>query len=127
MWLFTKHGFYSVVKDNIKRDRFLVRARERVHLERLKALVSFNARIFETPSNDYRWRVVVGKKTWARIAEKLANGVDYPNFKNSVLNAEGLTDYEQALHRVWSIMYELQSKPVENRGKGGWVNRGLLW
>jgi hypothetical protein len=35
-------------------------------------------------SRDYRWRMSISKADWIRLAARLAEAVDYSNFKNAV-------------------------------------------
>ncbi len=106
MWLFTVHGFFSCVRD--KNGRIMVRARERGHLDRLKKRFKLSSPVIETPDADYRWRIVIAKATYVFLAGELAGEVDYGNFKSEVAAEHGYNQYEKSLHRVWSVMHELQ-------------------
>lgn len=127
MWLFTKHGFYSVVKKPF-RDSFRstgnphpvtfyqIRARVHSHLEALKKLTRIKSPIIEGGATDYKFRVVVSPRVWKRIGPILVSAaeIDYANFKSEVARKLGYGDkYEKALHRVWSIMNELQKEKRE--------------
>jgi hypothetical protein len=104
MWLFTTHGFYSVVEHHQIKDRLLIRARKREHL----AALFVDDKIKHTPERDYHWRVELWKDEWELVLMRLNDGLNYTNFKGAVFRKEGGTDYEHALHRVWAIMEALQ-------------------
>lgn len=100
MWLMTKHGFYSIVR---KTDGYHVRARELRDIQNLVAGVPLpKARVIETPSHDYRWRILVGPEDLGEIVGWIAARVDYDNFKSRIDR-----DPEQAhkpYHDVWAVM-----------------------
>jgi hypothetical protein len=124
MWLFTKHGFYSVVcarqgdgrhGQPVDEARLMVRARVRGHLEALRQqfpelLGEAQIRTFE--GTDYAYRLFVPKAVWTTVAAALAEELDYDNFKDEVGRVQGRagTDYERALHDVWEVMYGLQER-----------------
>lgn len=122
MWLFTKHGFYSVVcarqgdggyDQPIDENRFMVRARLRQHLEALKT--RFPALLGDTdirafPGSDYAFRIFVPKAAWVKVAAELTEEIAYDNFKAEVAQGSASDDYEAALHEVWSIMNRLQRR-----------------
>ncbi|MFM8222112.1 MAG: hypothetical protein ACKOJF_24640 [Planctomycetaceae bacterium] len=122
MWLFTKHGFYSVVcarqEDGghgqpVDPERVMVRARRREHLAALRARfpdLLDGSEILESTGTDYAFRLFAPKATWAQVMLGLAEELDYDNFKSKVARHQGRAgrDYEHALHEVWSVMNELQ-------------------
>ena len=58
MWIFTKDGFYSVIKDKYCTEgELMVRARLRIDLERLLAKLDSDAEILVIKQADYRYRV----------------------------------------------------------------------
>ena len=101
MWLFTKHGFLSVVcarQDDGKQGqpidmaRLMVRARVRGHLEALKKrwpdhLGLCDIRTFA--GTDYAFRMFVDKPAWSRVLSELGLETDYDNFKSEVARHEG--------------------------------------
>ena len=123
MWIFTRYGFYSVVQarkieqgfvtDEPDPDNLMVRARVRQHLVNLQmgAPVLESCSILESSNNDYRYRMVIPKKTWLEIAQGLTEDIDYTNFK-SICEQEGLVDgsYCDALHHIWAIHHQLQTE-----------------
>ena len=122
MWVFTKYGFYSAVcarvgdglaGEPVDRDRIMVRARLRGHLEALQRRFPAElsrSEIVENVGTDYRFRLFVPKTTWAQIMMHLGAEVDYGNFKSAVgqQSAADTDRYEEALHKVWSVMHRLQ-------------------
>jgi hypothetical protein len=122
MWIFTKHGFFSVVcarQGEGDRDqgtdtaRVMVRARVRGHLEALRKrwpehLGACEIRTFG--GTDYAFRLFVDKHTWSRVLSELALETDYDNFKAEVARQQAGSPYEHALHGVWSVMYRMQEK-----------------
>lgn len=126
MWLFTKHGFFSVVKKPYYPPGLLsgrvgvavyqIRSREISHLEALKKLTRIKSPIIDDGGTDYKFRVVVSPRVWRRIGPILVSAaeIDYANFKSEVGRKRGYgTKYERALHRVWSIMMETQKEERE--------------
>jgi hypothetical protein len=124
MWLFTKHGFFSVVcarlgdgqpGKSIDATRLMVRARVRGHLEGLKERWPDHlgrCEIRSSDRTDYAFRIFVDKPAWSHVLSELALETDYDNFKSEVARHQGGAGvaYEQALHDVWAVMYRLQEK-----------------
>ena len=125
MWLFTKHGFFSVVcarqgdgrqGEPIDTTRLMVRARVRAHLEALKKRCPDHlgpCDIRTSAGTDYAFRMFVDKPAWSRVASELALETDYDNFKSEVARYQGRAGdrYERSLHDVWSVMHRLQDWP----------------
>lgn len=118
MWLSTVYGFFSAVcakdeKGNPIPELMNVRARDEDHLQLLAArFPEFlgKCEIKESEHTDYRFRIIVDKTTWASVAAALVFDEDYTNFKSAVMKKQGPTEYEAALHRMWSVMYATQTK-----------------
>lgn len=124
MWIFTKHGFFSAVcarqgngqyGEPVDRDRIMVRARLRSHLEALQEQFSEwlgDCEILESTDADYAYRLFVAKSVWAQVLAGLAEETDYDNFKSAVARYQGEAGagYERSLHDVWSVMYKLQER-----------------
>jgi len=118
MWLFTQHGFYSVVcardlagsASRIDPDTFMVRARSRRHLESLQKRFPELAPldIADTTDTDYRFRIVVPKQIWVEVVRELTAEIDYSNFKDRAHSRSGDDSYVDALHDVWGVMERLQ-------------------
>lgn len=103
MWLFTRHGFFSVVA-NHSADRIVIRARRREHLESLLDRLDMQRHIVQLPDADYRFRFTVPKLEWVEIAAQLADDIDYDNFKSEAHRVLGFDDYTRALHEVWALV-----------------------
>ncbi len=122
MWLFTKHGFYSVVCARqgdgkhgrpVDPDRLMVRARVKAHLDALKSRFASqlgSIEIFEDTGTDYAYRLFVPKAAWGQIMLELTEELDYDNFKGEVAGHQGKSGaaYAHSLHDVWSVMHRLQ-------------------
>lgn len=113
MWAFTKLGFFSVVEDNENRALVKVRARVKEDIKSLREYARAkgikNLRLQQTPEADYRWRMSMVKKDWAKIVAMLALEISYGNFKNEVL-----TDHQaprgRAYMDVWLTMVRFQEE-----------------
>jgi hypothetical protein len=85
MWVFTKDGFFSVVRDRFtKRGHIMVRARCRDDLERLAERIRVEAEILELGRADYRFRMQIPNKRWGHYLRQAGEAIDYPNFKHTV-------------------------------------------
>jgi hypothetical protein len=121
MWLFTRYGFYSAVcahqaegRGVVDLDRVMVRARSRIHLERLIARfpdILRDCTIVDFAGTDYAFRIFVSKTDWSKILVSFNEEIDYDNFKDEVARVRGGDDspYEESLHKVWSVMRKLQN------------------
>lgn len=110
MWLFTVHGFFSVVESHNDPDTLLVRARLKAHLVQLKSAHPSigSSKIQESPERDYRWRLIVARSDWERTAAELTVDIDYDNFKSAASSEHpDDTAYLDALHQVWATMEAL--------------------
>jgi hypothetical protein len=127
MWIFTKHGFFSVVcarqgdgngGQPVDPTRLMVRARQRSHLEALRERWADDlggCDIQTSAGTDYAHRMFVDKRTWARVLAEIVLETDYDNFKSAVARQQGASGrpYEQALHDVWSVMRRLQRRAAD--------------
>jgi hypothetical protein len=113
MWLFSKSGFFSVVKHLYKPDHLLVRARLQEDIEAMAALLTKETGQAFTPivldEADYRYRLEVPRADFGRIMTRLVEDLDYPNFKSAV---RGNMQRDQAYGRVWHVMACLQENNV---------------
>lgn len=92
MWLFTRLGFFSVVRKPGDADSGMVtiRARVRGDLEALKAHYLPNmGEITEGGGTDYPFRAKAPHADFAEAAKRLVNDLNYSNFKNQVLAEQG--------------------------------------
>lgn len=130
MWLMTRYGFFSAVSarkqikprkgdkgarygKRLDKNRIMVRARVREHLEALRGrfhkLIG-GADILESEAADYRYRIIIKRAHWIEIATELATEIEYGNFKDECKKNVNQTgwDYINALMRTWGTMYGLQ-------------------
>lgn len=128
MWMMTTLGFFSAVcartgdgrhSNPVDRDRIMVRARVRGHLDNLKAAFPeelAGVEVLETKSTDYPCRMFLPKATWATIVSRLVEATDYDNFKDAAATQGKRTadpassSYVHALHEVWSAMRRIEAK-----------------
>lgn len=122
MWLFTQDGFISIVAHRRKHDVALVRARD---AESLLPLVTYSDspdlpnEITRTPDADYPYRLEI---TWRQLSKYLVDqvyNITYDNFKNQVHDTRG-DDFAAPLHKVWSVMHEVEdssARQTQKRGK----------
>jgi hypothetical protein len=107
MWLFTQHGFYSIVQATDKEGRAMpefvaIRGRVRSHLANLTTTFAMNQKIIHTPDADYAYRLIAPRSQFEALCYVLAREVDYPNFKGRCHKKYGNNSkYTQLLSRIW--------------------------
>ena len=111
MWLFTRYGFYSI-SVRTGSTKTCVRARLNSHLQALRDRFARlrGCEITISEANDYRYRMLVPRRAWESAMLELVKEQTWSNFKNEVARFNGCGDYEQALHHIWWIMFNLQEK-----------------
>lgn len=122
MWIFTQYGFFSVTQTPDRKDLIQIRARSRKHLENLKKAFPILERspVVQTPDADYRFRVICKRWRWEKLAQELAAGIDYDNFKGKVMSAGWARDMIGELHDIWHVMHAFQQRlfPKSDKMKG---------
>jgi len=115
MWLFTKYGFYSIVrkpfsgiKETYEEKPFQVRSRIKDDLNNLKKAAEIESEVIETKNSDYRYRMFVGKEDFLSVMNALVDSVDYPNFKNEVAKHRDQRHKLHSYHDIWRLMYNIQ-------------------
>ena len=120
MWLFSRYGFFSVACAHVQpggtgrlnADLLMVRARQRRHLENLKHRFQAlsNYEIVTNIGTDYRYRILVPKSVWSSVVAELVGEQTWSNFKDETARFLGpeCRDYQDSLHRIWSVLMELQ-------------------
>lgn len=91
----------------------MVRSRVRDDLvqlvERYGELVPSRTDIIELSHHDYPHRLLVPQREWVAVIGRLAEDVQYSNFKQAVAEQARTPEEGQAraalYHRVWSVMY----------------------
>jgi hypothetical protein len=110
MWVFTKHGFFSVVEKWDNKSLVMVRSREKDHLHALKAAIGIKATLRRSTATDYPYRITISKSLWAHTLSQLAEDINYPNFKDEAEMVErgrkksNRTPYSDNLHDIWRIL-----------------------
>jgi hypothetical protein len=100
MWIFMNNAFLSVVDKGGDGSTLLVRGRKAGDIE----LVFPEAKVQETPQNDYRFRARIDRETVAQVVAESIRSVRYPNFKGSVPDRKRHDAYMD----VWQVMYRFQ-------------------
>jgi len=100
MWIFLNDAFLSIVADRKNPARLLVRARKLGDIERVFPTAIVNV----TPTADYLYRAFLPRADVAHAIVERLSKIDYPNFKDSVINPERHDDYFD----VWLTMYRKQ-------------------
>ena len=114
MWLFTKYGFFSVIKRKHRpQDKdYQVRGRERNDLENLRKVLHIEEPVLETPRGDYRYRILVDKEQLHQLMYTLVEELDYENFKKTMSSYPDQKQKMEAYNEVWGIMYDHQNRSL---------------
>lgn len=110
MWLFTRHGFYSLTRSTDETDKLQVRARVRRDLENLQTVTGLTGPILETPTADYRWRWIVTPAEAEVITKRLTQEITYFNFKSTVAQQSDQSAKLTGLHDIWHIHRSWQAR-----------------
>ena len=107
MWIFNKRYFCSIKRHDNESPVLTVRFRVKHHAENFVSDLGLKkCPIEETHDTDYMYRVHVNETDVAGLVRDSIEGIDYPNFKDSIpYNDE---NYYHALSKIWSNHYELQ-------------------
>lgn len=110
MWLFTKYGFFSVVKKKFNKEDmpFQIRSRRRADLQNVVSRVNLPGPIIETSDSDYPYRIVVDEADLGRLFSVLVQELDYSNFKDAIKGIDDQKDKLTAYHEVWRTMLDYQ-------------------
>lgn len=124
MWLFTRHGFFSAVagKDADGRpdpDTIVVRARNRRHLDGLRAEMTDELRkrtkVTESDDTDYPCRIVLPRADFHDMLQFLAECVGYTNFKDAAHSDEDY-GWNTLLMTVWRAGHQYgEARSAERR------------
>ena len=102
MWLFTNHGFLSIVQHLGDPEKLLVRARVRKDLEQFIELLNEISEeehpVAEMELADYRFRTFADRDAVAEVFASIARSIEYGNFKNAV---HGDPKRDDAYFKVW--------------------------
>jgi len=119
MWIFSKDGFFSAVKDSYcGDDELMVRARCKQDLERLAGQLESKRRfkILKTKAADYRYRMKTPKSLWVYYCARVAVGIDYSNVKSTIARFGTRHD---AYMNVWHDLYDWQSELESREASNG--------
>lgn len=120
MWIFTQHGYLSVVQhfDPTPGAELLIRARNRRHLAACLSRVvesgDVESMIRHTPDADYPWRAFVSRDLVRRLVVEAVDALDYSNFKGRCSRTWGAD--ADMLHDVWSETHRL-TPPSDREGR----------
>ena len=122
MWVCMNRAFLSIVEpsaeDRVRYggDVLLVRARRKGDIE---AVFGKATAVDKRPERDYLFRAFLPRDTVAQALAAEVTAIDYPNFKNSVVNRT----LHDAYAAIWHVMAKLQpSRPYS----GFSASRGRL-
>lgn len=125
MWLVTPYGFYSAIAHRSKPDTLIVRARARTDLETLIERFELNATIETILKADYPHRIELPKSTWADVVARMAQSIDYANFKDEAKRVSGKRRAD-VLMRVWSALRDIE-RDDPTLPKSGWARQESAW
>jgi 8-oxo-dGTP pyrophosphatase MutT (NUDIX family) len=106
MWLMTNFGFFSVVRKT-DGEELTVRARTRGDLDRLRGhyLPELGASVAHA-GTDYPWRAVTQRAALSAAMSRIADDIDYPNFKDEVAKTIG-KERAKRYAKIWSALYDM--------------------
>jgi hypothetical protein len=121
MWIFLNSSFLSIVSDKDNPGNLLVRARRNGDIQR----VFPRARVWKTPTSDYRYRASVPRAFAAKVLALQIEGIDYPNFKDSVHDIDRHMVYRDVWQQMahWQEVMAGKSRPQRatlRQPKGRW-------
>lgn len=110
MWLATKHGFFSVVQSDIRKDQFMVRARAEKDLENLiTECVSLKGkRIKKSLDSDYMFRIFISKQELDILMIFISDSINYSNFKDKIHTIKNQKDKVPYYMKIWNVMFDYQ-------------------
>ncbi len=122
MWLVTVKGFFSVVTDNQREGRMVIRARCKADIHNLFESYRVSLPSIEKPtsseSQDYRWRMSISKPDWIELAARLAGEIEYTNFKSTVHERPDQHNKDRAYLEIWGVMHRVQvAEPAPRKRK----------
>lgn len=116
MWIFTRDGYFSVTANTRDGDdSLMVRGRVQADLENfLKRIATrydpemLEAKIIETPTSDYRYRVIVPRWVWGEYLTLMVDDLDYTNVKDTLAPMKTEGPRHSAMMGCWMAMARLQ-------------------
>jgi len=116
MWLATKQGFFSIVRDRDTEEKFWVRGRSIEDVEKLHEFLlrPISIPVIITPDADYVARFEVNKAGLKTLMSEMADSVDYSNFKDMIMVHNDQSDKVLAYTDMWAIMLNYQISREDN-------------
>jgi hypothetical protein len=114
MWIFTKDGFFSVVKDDYcNAGELMVRAWIKNDLQHFLAKIDKQEKEIITLTNaDYRYRTKVIKEDWGYYCGKEAANIDYNNVKGTIAPHDQ-PERATAYYGCWNHLYHFQQGVIK--------------
>lgn len=112
MWMMTKIGFYSIVEKPI--GTMQIRSRSSRDLQILiDTMFPNEPEIITTLNSDYKYRIIISKDTWMKMAPFIFGMIDYPNFKDEIAldNPMRATLY----HQIWAMLRRITAHEKEEK------------
>jgi 8-oxo-dGTP pyrophosphatase MutT (NUDIX family) len=124
MWLFTRFGFFSVVRKDSNSDTLTVRSRTRGDLDRLRShYLPALSPSRQHQGTDYPRRGTVEPADLEQAMALIVRDIRYPNFKDEVAASIG-KDRARRYGKVWSALHDMSEDLPEPRAEGF---EGLPW
>jgi len=107
MWIFTKHGYFAIVRDYNDENIYWLRARLKSDLENIVALMEIeNNDIIHKDYADYKFRLKLSKKEYQEFMTIIADQLDYSNFKSMMDNNSEQRHKIFAYYEVYNVLAE---------------------
>jgi hypothetical protein len=116
MWIFTKDGFFSIVKHKDNSAYLMVKSRVREDL-----VDAFGPDdIKELAGSDYRFRKTVPRAVVADYLKRETYQLDYESVKDNI--DKGEDDRHKMLYSVWAAHMALQRGRYDDYDEGDWYD-----
>ena len=110
MWLMTKLGFFSAVEDRDDKGGVIVRARCEQDIVNISYFLQMKDAWWQDDYADYAYRLRCSKAKWAGAVARMADDIDYDNFKNSITDER----HHRAYQRVWIDMLQIDDRVIDD-------------
>lgn len=104
MWLFTKHGFVSVVAHHDDENVLLVRMRDFETARQMDCAFHYCGEYTYDEERDYPYRIVISKELFTYWFKEYVDEMTYINFKKE---CESDPLYHERLFKIWSFVRRL--------------------
>ena len=107
MWIFSKHGYYAIVRDYNDKKVYWLRARHKQDLENVQKLMELkNPDIIFKEYADYKYRIKLSKVEYLAFMEKIGDELDYSNFKSMMDDNTDQRHKIFAYYEVYNVLAE---------------------